>query len=141
MAEGVFADLVEKSGLSSQIEVDSAGTAAYHVGEKADVRTLKVLQEHGIELTSRARQATREDFETFDYILAMDYSNMANLMAISPKASKAEVILFREFDPTPENKEVPDPYYGGDQGFHNVHRMVKRTSEVFLDHITTKHAL
>lgn len=141
MAEGVFIDLVEQAGLASQIEVDSAGTAAYHVGERADKRTLKVLLEHGIDLKSRARQATSKDFETFDYILAMDHSNMVNLMAIQPKKSKTKLVLFREFDPTPENKEVPDPYYGGDQGFHNVHRMVKRTSEVFLDHLITKHSL
>ncbi|OJJ22985.1 protein tyrosine phosphatase [marine bacterium AO1-C] len=137
MAEGVFQDLLEQNNLTDQISCDSAGTGAYHVGELADHRMRDTAKQHNLELTSRARQVTEEDLHEFDYVLAMDKSNYRNIMRLTndPNSIKAQVMLMRDFDELDQGGEVPDPYYGGIDGFENVYQILKRSNEKFLAHI------
>lgn len=130
--------LVDDAGLSSEIHIDSAGTAAYHVGEAADRRSAEVARSRGVELTSRARKFERGDFARFDYVLAMDRSNLSDLMSIAPDAGARDKIrLLRSFDPTaPENAPVPDPYYGGPSGFEDVYDICERACRGLLEHIS-----
>ena len=137
MAEGVFIDLLKRQNLSHQIYCESAGTAAYHSGELPDSRMRDTARKHGIELTSRARQVEESDLHEFDYVLAMDKANYHNIMALTnqPDNIKAKVMLMREFDQEDKGGEVPDPYYGGVDGFENVYRILKRSNEHFLSFI------
>ena len=116
-AEGVMIYLVQKRGSSDHFEIDSAGTAGYHVGEPADQRSAQAARKRGVELPSRARQFVPVDFERFDYVLAMDTANLEALQRLGGE----NVHLLRDFDPqSPKGSSVPDPYYGGDQGFEIV---------------------
>jgi protein-tyrosine phosphatase len=111
MAEGVVRKM-------SSLQVDSAGTAAYHIGAPPDPRARRAAQSRGIDL--RARQVQAQDFERFDLILGMDRANLTELKKIRPLAAKAEMRLFLDFAPHVCVREVPDPYYGGDQDFEQV---------------------
>ena len=137
MAEGMFLHLVEKAGLNGQIQVDSCGTGAWHTGERADRRMRQTAQGHGIELLSRARQIRETDFQEFDYILAMDQSNLQDLKRFGADVSnrKAELFKMRHFDPMDRNADVPDPYWGGERGFEEVYQMLERTCAELLAHI------
>lgn len=136
LAEGVFAHLVEAEGLTDQFEIDSAGTGAWHVGEPPDGRASQVAASHGILLDSRARQVEAEDLERFDHILAMDRSNLRELQRMVDLSGEAvEVRLLREYDREADGDEVPDPYYGGADGFEHVYRMVRRSCEYLLEDI------
>ncbi|MBJ19948.1 MAG: low molecular weight phosphotyrosine protein phosphatase [bacterium] len=121
-AEGVMRRLVEDQGLSERFEIDSAGTAAHHAGERADPRARQAAQRRGIALDSRARPFAVEDFFTQHYVLAMDRENLENLEALAKGADfRGRLSLFRDFDPEAKaESEVPDPYYGGDAGFEEV---------------------
>ena len=120
-AEGIMKALVSKFSLENSIEVDSAGTGAWHSGEKADPRSRAVAQTRGLDLTSRSRQFKSEDFSEFDYVLAMDNSNLQNLRALADETSSTKLFLLRSFDPqSPKSADVPDPYYGGPRGFEDV---------------------
>ena len=137
MAEGVFRHLIRERGLGDRISVDSAGTGSWHVGESPDIRSIRTAEGHGVTLTGAARQVRPEDFRNFDYIVAMDRSNLGNLERFRDGAGgKAALHLLREFDPQggPE-AEVPDPYYGGPGGFEDVYAMVERSSRALLDRI------
>jgi protein-tyrosine phosphatase len=136
VAEGIFHDMVVKASLD--IEVDSAGTASYHIGELADKRSRMVSEQRGIKLTHRARAFVKEDFDRFDYILAMDKQNLANILKLQPPHSKAVVKLMRDFDPKHKGAEVPDPYYGEMDGFIEVFDMLEECCAGLLNHITTK---
>ncbi|MCP4596838.1 low molecular weight protein-tyrosine-phosphatase [Neptuniibacter sp.] len=134
-AHGVFQSLVDQNGLSEQIHVDSAGTAAYHVGNPPDSRSTETAKKRGYDLTPlRARQAIEEDFYEFDYILAMDSSNLINLKAIRPSDYDGHLSLFLDFTSMSE-AEVPDPYYGGDAGFEHVLDLVESASQGLLEQI------
>ena len=137
MAEGVFRHLLEEEGLDGRIRVDSAGTGGWHVGESPDVRSMRISASHGITLSGTARQVQPEDFEGFDYIIAMDESNLDNLERFrAGVGGQAALYLLREFDPEGgPGAEVPDPYYGGPMGFENVFRMVERSCRGLLAHI------
>ena len=138
-AEGVMQGLVDKRELSDSIQLDSAGTGAWHVGNKADARSREVAQTRGLELTSRARQFKASDFEKFDYVLAMDRSNYENLSAMATSEQQNKLHMFRSFDPaTPHGPDVPDPYYGGPQGFEDVFDMCESACEGLLNHIQDK---
>lgn len=135
-AEGLFIHKVKESGLESYFFIDSAGTAAYHTGEKANSRSQSTANAHGVHLPSIARQFEYADLEEFDLILAMDSANLTNLEDMDRKGRFSEKIyLMREFDPTPEDGEVPDPYYGGQQGFENVYQILDRSCETLLDEL------
>ncbi len=121
-AEGVMRHLVREAGLEARIGIESAGTAAHHVGEPPDPRAREAAGRRAIELSGRARRFRTEDFDRFDYVLAMDRENLSDLRALRPDGSReAPLSLLRSFDPaaSPE-AEVPDPYYGGEQGFDEV---------------------
>ena len=142
-AEGVFLAKLREHGLEDAVRVDSAGTGSWHTGEPADARARAVATRRGIELPSRARQVTPEDFDAFDLIIAMDASNRRDLVALArTETAVAKVKLFRSFDPTADpGAEVPDPYYGGEQGFDEVFDMCERASEGLLAELRGTHGL
>ncbi|MCX4240766.1 low molecular weight protein-tyrosine-phosphatase [Paraliomyxa miuraensis] len=121
-AEGVFRHLVAAAEREHEFEIDSAGTAAYHEGERPDRRSLATARARGVDLPGRARQFRRGDFDRFDHVLAMDLDNQRALLRLAPnEAARAKVSLLRSFDPaSPSDAEVPDPYYGGPDGFDRV---------------------
>jgi len=133
IADGLLRKKVEEHGLD--IEVDSAGTSAHHVGEKPDERMRKTAKSFGTSIDFlRARQFTIEDFNAFDIIYAMDQSNYNNIITLAKNdADKAKVKLFlNELYPN-ENRAVPDPYFGGKQGFIDVYKMVDATTDKILE--------
>ena len=130
MAEGLLQHLVRTRGLGERYRVDSAGTAAYHEGEAPDRRTLAVLRKHGIGLHSRARQVRREDFDEYDWILAMDQSNYRNLMRVCPDHRTDRV--HKTLDPV-GGGDVQDPYYGGPSGFDDNFAELERALNAWLD--------
>jgi protein-tyrosine phosphatase len=136
MAEGVFRHILDEEGLTDRFRVDSAGTGAWHVGESPDVRATRTAASLGVRLTGHARQIRPEDFRNFDYIVAMDQSNLADLERYrSGVGGDSALYLLREFDPEGgPGAEVPDPYYGGPQGFEDVFHMVERSCRAFLKH-------
>ena len=137
MAEGVFRHILEEEGLADRFQVDSAGTGSWHVGESPDVRSVRISASHGVTLSGTARQIQPDDFRDFDYVLAMDGSNLENLERYrAGVGGDAALYLLREFDPEGgPGAEVPDPYYGGPMGFENVYNMVERSCRGLLDHI------
>ncbi|HCX15214.1 MAG TPA: phosphotyrosine protein phosphatase [Rhodospirillaceae bacterium] len=127
-AEGVFRHLANAAGLGNDAKIESAGTHSYHVGNPPDPRTVRAAANRGIDLSNqRARRVRREDFHKFDLILAMDRSHLEHLRALRPKDSLAEVRLFLDYHPSEILKDVPDPYYGGDNGFEDVLDMIEQT--------------
>lgn len=127
-AHGVFQTLVEQQGFGADIYVDSAGTAAYHVGNSPDQRSVAAARSRGYDLTAlRARQVNAEDFQQFDYILAMDQENLLNLQRLQPANFNGHLGLFLPFGQCVET-EVPDPYYGGADGFEQVLDLVENAS-------------
>ena len=138
-ADGVFASIVKELKQSDYIECDSAGTHAYHIGNAPDIRAQATALNHGIDLSHLvARKVTPKDFNTFDYIIAMDKDNLQNLKDIQRHLiapSKASLYLFMEFAPNWKNDEVPDPYYGGDKGFEEVFEMVSDASKGLIQSI------
>jgi protein-tyrosine phosphatase len=142
-AEGVFLALVKETGLGKKISVDSAGTSGWHVGEEADRRSFATARERGVHLPSRSRQLVVEDFELFDYLLAMDQENLENMQALAPDAqARARVHLFRDFDQqSSKGSEVPDPYYGGPRGFDDVFDMCEASAQGLLKELRSKFKL
>lgn len=141
-AEGVFRHVVERAGLKDRIEIDSAGTHAYHIGDPPDLRSQEAARRRGIDLSSlRGRKASAEDIERFDYILAMDAENLANLRAICPAGLDEKVRLFLEFAPNRPEREVPDPYFGGESGFERVLDMIEEAAHGLLAHVRQRHSL
>lgn len=137
-AEGVFRDLVSREGLTEHISMDSAGTAAYHIGSPPDSRAQAEAQRRGIDISDlRGRQARPNDFQSFDYVLAMDAENHRNLLAICPPDSEDKLHLFLDFAPNVERREVPDPYYDGN--FDAVYTMIEDAAQGLLADIRTKH--
>lgn len=139
-AEGVFARKLQEAGLHELIEVDSAGTHAYHVGEPPDLRAQQTAQRRGIKLDDlRARKAVAKDFDRFDYILAMDRDNLRGLAEICPIGSEHKLQLFLSYAPNLETDEVPDPYYGGPTGFERVLDMIEEAANGLLQDIQLRH--
>ncbi len=134
-AEGVFRKLVDEAGLAGQVEIDSAGTHAYHVGEPPDTRAQAAARRRGVDLSPlRGRQAVAADFQRFDYVLAMDEENLDNLLSICPGGLEEKVELFMDYA-TGHPREVPDPYFGGAAGFDRVLDMIEAASEGLLNNI------
>jgi protein-tyrosine phosphatase len=144
-AEGVMAKLVAEAGLGDQIQLDSAGTGAWHVGEPADARALAAARARDIELHSVARQVRSEDFERFDLILAMDASNQHALRRLAPdEPAREKVRLLREFDPASaalRDLDVPDPYYDSERGFEVVLDQVQAACEGLLARVRSAEPL
>lgn len=141
-AEGVFRKHVNEAGLSESILIDSAGTHAYHVGEPPDRRAQETAARRGVDLSGlRGRRATSADLDDFDYVLAMDRENLHNLLAIAEEHHRQRIQLFLEFAEELEDKEVPDPYYGGPSGFDRVMDMIEEASAGLLADIRKRHGL
>ena len=138
-AEGVFRHVVAERNLAKLFEIDSAGTSDWHVNKSPDGRTVKAAAKRGYDLSSfRGRQAVADDFEHFDYILAMDESNLSNLRAIAPANHRAHLGLFLDFADNFDQQEVPDPYYGGADGFELVLDLIEDASDGFLEQVLDK---
>ena len=139
-AEGICRAAIEGSDLASLIETDSAGTGGWHQGDSPDPRAVEACARRGVDISDlRARQVTARDFETFDRIIAMDHSNHANLLRLAPKGtqmaqgSQATLSMMLSFAPGTGHEEVPDPYYGGPQGFEVMLDLLSASISALLD--------
>jgi protein-tyrosine phosphatase len=137
LAEAIFNHKIEKYGISKQFLSDSCGTSDFHIGELPDERTLHCAKRHEIRINHRARQINRVDLREFDYLIAMDHSNRKNVhnLLTKYKISHDQLFLIREFQPDTEDLEVPDPYYGGEEGFENVYQILDDSIEHFLERL------
>jgi protein-tyrosine phosphatase len=137
-AEGVMRSLVREAGLEGQIEIGSAGTGGWHAGDPPDARATEAAHRRGITLEGAARQVRPDDFERYDLLLAADRENLRDLRAIAPDdGARAKVRLLREFDPHSDGApdlDVPDPYYGGADGFEEVLDLVEAACRGLLEH-------
>ena len=132
-AEAVFREVVRLEGQGLDIQVDSAGTHAYHVGEPPDSRAIAAARRRGVRMEDlRARVVSREDFLRFDYVLAMDRQNLEHLERLAPAGHGSRLRLFLEYAPDAGLHEVPDPYYGGETGFEQVLDLVEAASRGLL---------
>ena len=133
--------LLEEEQLAAQIEIDSAGTGDWHVGEPPDRRARAAGKRRGIDIRGRARRVVAKDFEYFDYVIAMDRSNERDLLRLAPgAAADAKVVLFRSYDPdSPRDADVPDPYYGEGDGFERVLDICEAACGGLLRHIRENH--
>ncbi len=139
-AHGVFQKMIDDQTLGHLIEVDSAGTHAYHVGEAPDPRAQTAAQRRGVDLSPlRARKVNAADFEMFDYVMVMDDDNYQQLELICPTGHKEKLRLFLDYAPTMREREVPDPYYGGESGFERVLDLIEAASEGLLAEIQSRH--
>lgn len=146
LAEAILKKKVADRGLSHLFHIDSAGTANYHIGKPADARSRKNAQENSIEIDHQARQILVHDLEEFDYILAMDRSNYQHILRLSPlQRHRDKVFLMRRFaydtvDLDDEAIDVPDPYYGGEEGFQQVFHILEESCDNFLNFLTEQQA-
>ncbi|HID46653.1 MAG TPA: low molecular weight phosphotyrosine protein phosphatase [Chromatiaceae bacterium] len=139
-AHGVFRKLVQDEGLDQLIEIDSAGTHAYHVDSPPDRRAQATAVSRNLDLSDlRGRQVEAGDFHRFDYVLAMDNENLENLRQICPAGTEEKISLFMDFAPDYGMPEVPDPYYGGDRGFEQVFDMIEEACSGLLADIRQHH--
>ncbi|KAH9944028.1 phosphotyrosine protein phosphatase [Epithele typhae] len=130
LGEAVLKHVAKERGLD--VTVDSAGTSRYHIGEDPDDRSVSVCKSHNVPIKHSARQVTQEDFRRFDYILAADEANLRDLTRVQPKDGKAELRLWGSYL---DNRAIPDPYYGGLNGFEEVYKQCENLSNAFLDKI------
>jgi protein-tyrosine phosphatase len=133
MAEGVFRQVVADAGLSHRFHIDSSGTGSWHVGRPPDIRAQQALGLRGIDISPlRARQVTRDDFKTFDLVLAMDRSNYDRLMTLAPDVYEPNIRLFMKYAPEMGICEIPDPFFGGPEGFDYVLNLIEVASRGLL---------
>jgi len=138
-AEGVFRKLLEDAGLHERIAVDSAGTGSWHIGSPPDPRAAKAAAARGFDLSYiRARQVAVADFERFDLIVAMDQENLADLRSAAPTEGRARLSLLLEYAPACRASDVPDPYYGGRNGFEQVLDLVTEACAGLVEDIRRK---
>jgi protein-tyrosine phosphatase len=138
-ADGIFRKLVSREKLERAITVDSAGTSEWHLGKMPDGRTIAAAKKRGYDLSVlRARQVSAADFDEFDYVLAMDNSNLRDLQKIKPQHYEGHLGLFLDFGSNKNYREVPDPYYGGEDGFELVLDLVEEAAKGLLAHIRQK---
>lgn len=135
-AQSVFEAQLAQSPLLGLVQVDSAGTAAYHLGKSPDSRSQAAAKKRGYRLEHlRARQVNRADFDQFDYIVAMDSANLVQLHALAPENTRATLALFLEFAPQTDVSEIPDPYFGDEDGFETVLDLCEQAGEGLLSHL------
>ena len=141
-AHGVFLNLVEKEGLLDIITVDSAGTHAYHISEPPDPRSQQAALRREVDLSPlRARKVVENDFHEFDYVIAMDNSNYRHLLEIAPEGQEERLQLFMDYAPEMKESEVPDPYYGGKNGFEHVLDLIEEASAGLLEEIKKRQGI
>jgi protein-tyrosine phosphatase len=141
LAEAIFAHYVREEKLTKSFSADSAGIGAWHTGEPADPRTCEIGARYGVDVPSIARQFERQDYERFDLILAMDHSHFSALSSKAPDAHRHKLRLMRDYD-RPENRgtDVPDPYYGGPEGFESMYQMLALCCRNLLESLKTERA-
>jgi protein-tyrosine phosphatase len=138
-AEIVFREIVAREAPRLDVEIDSAGTAGYHVGEPPDSRTRQAALRRGYDMSAlRARVIEPQDFQRFDLILAMDRQNLEVLHRRAPPDARDRIRLFLEFASDPDTTEVPDPYYGGVNGFEQVLDLVETAAQGLLEHVRSR---
>jgi protein-tyrosine phosphatase len=138
-AEGVFRHALSRRAPQVTIEIDSAGTHDYHVGEAPDARALAAARRRGIDISQlRARNVMPDDFERFDLILAMDEENMRELKRRAQRAHHERIRLVMEYAPSATRRDVPDPYYGGEQGFEEVLDLLEEAADGLIDALLTQ---
>ncbi|TVQ39593.1 MAG: low molecular weight phosphotyrosine protein phosphatase [Spirochaetaceae bacterium] len=137
LAQALFENRLEKRGIARRYRVDSTGVSSYHAGESSDRRMRETAARRGVRVDHRARAVTRRDLEEFDLILAMDRDNYSILRRKAHGDEQRDKIrMFRDFDPISNGEiDVPDPWYGGIQGFEQVYGIVERTCEALIDHL------
>ena len=136
LAEGVFRAVLERQGLTDRFRVDSCGTGGWHVGEPPDRRSVAVARRHGIDIgRQRARQLASDDFEGFDWIVAMDGQNERNIRQRCPRGADVRITRVLSHAPELGEADVPDPYYGGPGGFDHVYRLLDTACEALLEDI------
>ncbi|OIR10822.1 Low molecular weight protein-tyrosine-phosphatase YfkJ [mine drainage metagenome] len=139
-AEAVFRHHVAQAGLTEHFLIDSAGTHDYHIGDPPDARTQRAARQRGYDMsTLRGRQVEAVDFARFDYVLAMDEANLDILRRLRPSDARSHLGLFLEFAQHHAEREVPDPYYGGSDGFERVLDMVEDAANGLLLHVRQRH--
>lgn len=143
LAEAVFRKQVEAAGLADHFEIESSGTGDWHVGDTADHRMQSTAEEHGVPLDGhRASQFSASDLKAYDHIFVMDKDNLHDVLYLDESDQhNGKVRLFREFDPEPGDFQVPDPYYGGEDGFETVYQIVSRTAEELLGRLVDEYDL
>ena len=135
LAEGAFRTHLKNRNILSRFVVDSAGTGGYHAGEKPDPRSIKIAREMGVEISQqRSRKLELDDYQNFDYIIAMDRSNLRDINARKPTQATSQVTLMLD-ELGAQGQDVPDPYYGGPSGFKHVWNLVDRATHSLLDRI------
>ncbi len=133
MAEGVFRQVVADAGMADSFRIDSCGTGSWHVGRPPDIRAQQALGMRGIDIsTQRARQVTREDFKSFDFVLAMDRANYNRLISLAPDVYEPNIRLFMKYAPEMGICEIPDPFFGGPEGFDYVLNLIEVASRGLL---------
>jgi protein-tyrosine phosphatase len=135
MAEAIFIHLIKEKGLENFVEVDSCGTANYHVGDDADPRTVSAVRSKGILIDHCVRQLVAADLDTYDYVLAMDRSNFQNIARLANAKNRSKITMMRDFDPGHEGEEVPDPYYGHQRHFEEVYDILNRSLSHFVAYL------
>lgn len=142
LAQGLMEKKIDELGLSDQIKVDSCGTSQYHIGEQPDERTLQNALKNGLKLNHKARQFSKKDFRAFDYIVAMDKANMECVRRFDQTNEFSDkFMLIRDFDSIDKGADVPDPYFGGEEGFQHVYLILQRSVNEFLNQVIKKHGL
>ena len=134
LAEAIFRKLAEGARLAGRFEVDSAGTHGYHQGEPADPRTLRVGRRHDVRVTSLAREIVKDDLDRFDLVVAMDRGHLRRLAALAP-GQRSKLRLMRDFDAGTSDRDVPDPYYGGEAGFEEVYAILEAGCRRLLEQL------
>ncbi len=123
--------------MSGHFTIDSCGTGGYHIGDPPHRDSIRVAKEHGITIKDqRARQVQTEDFHEFDYLVAMDRQNKRDLQRYAKK--RGNILLLRDYDPDPDSLDVPDPYFGGPEGFYTVYDILHRSCDAFLNTLLKK---
>lgn len=139
LAEGIFNHKIQQLGLTEFYEADSCGTGNYHIGSQPDERTIANASANGVSLNHCCRQLTNADLLQFDYILPMDASNLRNVHLLPDGASqRSKISLMREWDPQGKGKDVPDPYFGNEDGFQLVFEILDRTMDGFIGDLESR---
>jgi protein-tyrosine phosphatase len=135
LAEAIFNEKIRLKGLQKEFQSDSCGTGNYHIGDWPDDRTIRCANKNGIPIKHLGRQLDHSDLEKFDLILAMDSSNLKNILSLADESNQSKVKLMRDYDPKGKG-DVPDPYYGGEKDFDEVFEILDRSIESLIQNIS-----
>lgn len=140
LAEAIFKKRILEIGLNHLVEADSCGTSNYHIGDLSDPRTIANARKNGIGIDHRGRQLSSHDIENYDFIIAMDKSNIQNIVAVEgAKFHANKITLMRSYDDEPDSDEVPDPYYGSELQFQEVFEILDRSVVAFIHFLEEKY--